>query len=632
MPNISGIITNGTRLKNPDEILKKFKVVHAINGLSYIQKELKTQTCVICNTLTGILKATLEQPAIDPKGNTFLFLEGEIYNSKEVRAYLNISNEMSLCDLLLFLFMKKGTEFVKYLNGEFNIVIYQKREQKLIIFTDHLSSKPFYYLEQRNSLLFGSEKKSILATTEKSPTIDPVGLLQMFVHGHNLDGRTFIKDLKCIPPASYLEYCQGQLIFKRYSSLIRFSAPKSLPSLDSLIEQWCEEIKRATSRRLEDKRRILLNLSGGYDSRVIACAIPRNFRPIFSRTRGKRESQELIYAAKIARRLGFKHFREEPSVKSLSELLYKIVWRTECEVNFIGCLSIDNHSIMKKHGDFLMGGVLGGIIKGYNYPRLFLPYCRRKFIESVYQWHLKKSEGYLKEIFNHEFISQHLAKLKNAFLKSFASLESDTNKQLYEIWSLYEYQIRGQVRTGAVDNYLFEHIRPLLDREHLEFVLKLPDWLRFGQVLYQAMIHKLGPEIRDIPIANTNLRVRNSVFKNYINTIISLGKKSYIKVFRKFGKHSKIEYKPSGDPNRPLLVRNETNLKHIIKHFVQSNSFDDSILNKRGVLKVVDRYYRGIDNNPQIICLLATFAIGIPYFITSSPTSCPTEAEPLFRN
>jgi len=632
MPNLSGIISHNAKLKHPDELLKKMKAVNSVDGLNYTHKELCTQGFVICNTLTGILKATLDQPGKDPEGNMFLFLEGEIFNLKEVMAHLGISQEITICDMLLLLYLKEGREFSNHLNGEFSIVIYNKYDQRLIIFTDHLSSKPIYYLEEGNSLLFGSEKKSILAIAENSVTIDPVGLLQMFVHTHNLGGRTFIKNLKCIPPASYLEWVKGKVVIRRYASLMRFNVPKSLPSSNLLVEQWGEEINQATLRRLEGKNRILLNLSGGYDSRVIACSIPRSFRPIDSRTRGRSESPELIYASEIARRLDFRHYREKPFVSSLSELLYKIVWRTECEVNFISCLSIDNHSTMKKHGDFLMGGVLGGIIKGYNYMRLFLPYDREKFIASLFQWHLKKSSRYLGTVFTNEFLSKYLDQLKENFLLSFESLESETNKQLYEIWSLYEYQTRGQLSTGAVDNYLFEHIRPLVDKEHLKFVLELPDWLRFGQVLYQELIHMLGPEIRDIPIANTNLKVRNSAFKNYINAFMALGKKGYIKALRKFGKSSQIEYKPAGNPNRPLLVRNETRLKRIITDFVHSNAFDDSILNKKGILKILNCYYSGIDHDPQIICLLATFAIGIPYFVTNTLTRCPVEAEPLRRN
>ena len=65
MPNISGIITNGKTIENPDEILSKYRNVHAVGGVGFIHREFKTHNCVICNTLTGILKTTLDQPASD---------------------------------------------------------------------------------------------------------------------------------------------------------------------------------------------------------------------------------------------------------------------------------------------------------------------------------------------------------------------------------------------------------------------------------------------------------------------------------------------------------------------------------------------------------------------------------------
>lgn len=631
MPNISGIVNGRKNIANPDEILSRFRNVHSLNGFNFIHRSFKSNHCVINNTLTGIINTNIDQPVIDPTNNVTLFLEGEIYNANELLSNLNCKRNLSHCDILLVLFLKYGNDFVSFLNGEYNIVIYHKESRQLSIFNDHLSSKPLYYMEKGGNLFFGSEKKSILSITTKHSAIDPVGILQLFVHGYNLNERTLIKGLKRLPPASFLNYKNENLTIKRYP-LMRFNLSKSQQKEEELVEQWCDELKRATFRRLKGKKRVLLNLSGGYDSRILACAIPRSFRPLSARTRGHIKSQEVIYATEIAKRLNFEHFREEPNEVSPSEFLNKIVWRTECESNFINCLSIMGHPVMKRQADFQIGGVLGGIIKGYNYPYLFLPYKRRDFIDMIFGLHLNKCKSVLDDIFNREFLSKHIDDLKDAFLCSFDTFNSDTNKQLYEIWSLYEYQIRGQLSTGAVDNYQFEHIRPLLDKDHLSFVLKLSNRLRFGQVLYQAVIYKLGPEIRDIPVVNTNLRVRNSVLKNNFNTLITLGKKSYLKTLRKFGKNSRFEYKPAGNPNRTLLVKNDIKLKQIIEGFVKSNSFDDSILNRKGIINFLDKFYQGKIDYPQTVCLLATLASGIPYFITKNPTICPIEAEPLSGN
>jgi hypothetical protein len=558
-------------------------------------------------------------------------LEGEIYNAKEVMAYFGIPKEISLCDMLLTLFIKRGSNFVTLLNGEFNIVIFQKDKKKLTILNDHLSSKPMYYLEKDRSFFFGSEKKSILAVSENSSIIDPLGLLEIFAFSHNLRGRTFIKGIKRLPPSSELIYKNGRITIHKYPSL-KFWASKSVPKIDLLIEGWCEQIKQATEPRLKDKKRILINLSGGLDSRALALAIPRNFRPIFARTKGFQNSREVLYATEIARRLDFGHYSEDPGQVLFSDILPKVVWRTECAISFVGCLSMENHIQMKEYADFQIGGAYGNTSAGSAIlPDMFLPSNRKKFINRIYQRIMSHSAETLHELFNREFLYKLLPFLKNSFFNSFEGLDANTNIKLFEIWNVLEMQPQRTLSSSPADSYLFEHIRPFIDKNYLNFVMKIPTWLRFGPVLYHTMISRLGPEISDIPYANTNLKIRSTVLGNIFNKNIELGLKVYKKILGNARLPSKLKYVSAGQEGTPELIRKDKKFRSIIEDFVISPSFDPSIFNAQGIMNILDKHYRQNIDCTLPLCLLATFAVGLPYFITNRPSLCPPEAEPLLQ-
>ena len=363
MPGLAGLVSRSLPLRDPDQTLETLKQVGMISGVTYLYRPFHSDHAVILNTLTGLLSPSPNQPASDPTGNVFMFLEGEIFNLQELKNYSDRNGDSSPCDILLSLYLKRGNDFINLVNGEFNIVIYQKTEERLLIFTDHIASKPMYFMEQDDSLLFGSEKKFILSLLNNSPTIDPVGLLQIVAHRFNLDDRTFLNGVKRLLPGTRLTYQQGKLDVTRYQ-VLTFNVPERRPCIDELVDEWGDRLKEATRLRLQGKERIVLFLSAGLDSRAIACAMPRDFRPISSRTRGVDGSLQATLAGEIADRLGFDHYQEDPQGTSYAGIIPKIAWRTECETHFMNGLSMSNHAAIKLQGDFIAGGWLGDASSG----------------------------------------------------------------------------------------------------------------------------------------------------------------------------------------------------------------------------------------------------------------------------
>jgi asparagine synthase (glutamine-hydrolysing) len=473
--------------------------------------------------------------------------------------------------------------------------------------------------------VFGSEKKSILAVVERAPALDPVGLLQMFALRHNLGARTFVEGLLFLTPDSWLEYADGRLDVRRAPRLT-FHVPVGLRRPATLADEWAEHLRRATVQRLQGKERVVLSLSGGLDSRALACAIPRDWRPFTARTQGRADSLEVRYARDIARRLGLRHVHEDPEALPLSTVLPKVVWRTEGAIPFINAATMGRHAGVKQHGDFLMAGQLGGPLSGGRlYPFMFRPRSRRQFLDAVYRWYRPGPPGTLTQLFNADFLRTQEPAVYQSFLDSFQAIDADSNPQAFELWDLYERQVRLSLCAAPVDTFLFEHVRPFLDRQHIDFVLSLPAWLRYGQTLYQTMIYRLGPEVRDVPNANNNARLARTVGGGMLQRAGLLTRKA---ARRWFGGP-----RPRPGSDDPIDVtgqsRQDAGLRRLLEEFVSRPGFDDAVFNRAGIQAMLNAHYRAEVDYSRPLCLLATMAVAGDYFLARRPTVCPPEAEPL---
>lgn len=627
MPGLAGVIRRDMPLHDPRRLLDMFRNVGLVDGVSYQYKSFCSDRAAILNTLTGLLK-TADQPSIDPNGNIFLFLEGEVFNLDEIRLIAGCRPRATQCESLLALYLRRGDRFIESVNGECNIAIYDRAAGRLDLFCDHIASMPMYYMEQAGCLLFGSEKKFILSALEQPPGLEPLGLLQIVAHRHNLDELTFLKGVKRMMPGTQLTYHQGRLRLQ-FRELLAPQIRQLRSGVDDLRQEWAEQLGTAARLRVRGRERIFISLSGGLDSRAVACALPRELRPIWSRTRGSAASSEVTIAGEIAELLNFKHIQEDPLEIPHSSIIAKIAWRTECETPYVNALSIANHAALKNRCHFFTGGWLGDASSGAHIPAgALLGTSYRKFIERAYQRHLAATAESLSKLFNEEFLQRMLPELEEAFHASFPDRYGFTNVQNYEMWDIYQRQRRQTTSSMPVDSYLFEKIRPFYDKDYLNFVMSLPTSLRFGQTLYQSMIRRIGPEIRDVPSANNGLRLRGSILGNLGNKAATLAYRACTRRIRKIRPRYRNHIERCAPENFGAAIRGDAALRVLIERFMSSGDFDSSMFNRNGIRRMLADHYQGVSDNSYLLGHVATFSAGLPYFLNKT-LRCPEAAQPL---
>ena len=624
MPGLAGIVTSAP-LRSARRTLEALKTAALVTGVDYQYRTYSHSQAAILNILTGLLPETHHQPAVDGSGYRRLFLEGEIFNLGEVRSRTGCSGTTTACDALLALYSKLGHGFTSCLNGEFNIVVHDQLENRIDIFSDHLASYPMYYMERPGCFLFGSEKKFILALLDSSPALDPLGVLQLVAHRHNLGERTILAGIGRMMPNAQVTCRPGRSLRVRRREP---ATPETVGGRTAdLREEWIQKLNEATRRRLAGKSRVILSLSGGLDSRAAACAIRQQYEPVWSRTRGVQGAPETEVAAAVADRLGFKHIREDPADVSLSSLVPMIAWRTECETSFLNALSIGHHPLLWHHFDFIAGGWLGDVSSGAHIgPDMLLPMERSTFIERVYARCMQPAGPMLARVFTQAFLRKALPRLRDAFTESFSGLEKLPNVRAYETWDFNERQRRQTTSSMPIDSYLFEKIRPFYDRDYLKFTMALPLRLRFGQTLYQSVIYEMAPELRDVVSANNNRRLRKTVAGNLGVKVATLCRRRMHARRGRTAAGAAAVAAPVENPGEAM--RRDPEFQRLIRRFLRSDHCNDEFFDRAAIGSMLKEHCSGLADHSYLLGHVATFAAGLPYLVQPA-VRCPPEAEPL---
>ncbi|MBP2033559.1 asparagine synthase (glutamine-hydrolyzing) [Clostridium algifaecis] len=205
---------------------------------------------------------------------------GELYNTENLRKSLLDAgysfNSYSDTEVLLTSYIHWGIECLKHINGIYAFAIWNENEESLFMARDPLGVKPLFYTIKDDSIIFGSEIKTLLAHPYVEPIVTREGLTEVFALGpaRSLGGGVF-KDIHEIAPANYL-------LYSRYGVKLReYWKPQCKVHTEN-IDETCEHVKfllvDAIKRQLVADVPVCTLLSGGLDSSVISTVAASEFK------------------------------------------------------------------------------------------------------------------------------------------------------------------------------------------------------------------------------------------------------------------------------------------------------------------------------------------------------------------
>ena len=218
-------------------------VIH--NGYVFIHNLLH-----ICGDLTP-------QPFID--NNIVILYNGEIYNYQDFGSYK--SDGQCLIDL----YKKYGREFIKKLDGEFGIVLFDFNKNEIIISSDIFATKPIWYYKKNDKILISTFDQHLCEILEikqyQNKNIDTPKQINNWKNENNL-----IKNI----PNQFITLNLKTLNLEEKQTIYNFDLNQHKKTYDD----WFLLLKTYSEKSLQNiNQNISISLSSGYDSGCIHCAL-----------------------------------------------------------------------------------------------------------------------------------------------------------------------------------------------------------------------------------------------------------------------------------------------------------------------------------------------------------------------
>ncbi len=266
------------------------------------------------------------QPARHLEGSLWGCFFGDLYNADVLRRQVGEAAGVgeSLADLILSLYRLQGMDFVRGLDGQFVLAIWDGERGCLTLANDRFGLYPLYYAHYDGKLLFAPEVKGILADSSFEKQLNLTALAEFMRFQRLLGDKTFFEGITLLPYGSLLQFEPGTDILhvEHYWDFDQTPAWPAGADFDEAVAETGRLLRRAVNVRADGGLRVGVYLSGGLDSRTVLGFIDRRHFPVTTITYGVPGCRDAIYAERIARRVGSDHhFFPQPDGRWLVDLV-----------------------------------------------------------------------------------------------------------------------------------------------------------------------------------------------------------------------------------------------------------------------------------------------------------------------
>jgi len=326
------------------------------------------------------LSSRSDQPLVSHDKSCFIVFNGEIYNYKEIKKDLNSWRYQTNSDteVILAAYSKWGIGCFERFIGQFSIVIFDQKNNKLVISRDRMGEKPLYYHINEQGLFFSSEIKGLLPFLNQPPSLNNTAFHDYLHYQYIPEPDSIISGIHKIEPGTTTLYD----VFSLKKTVINFWTWKKPELFDRNIK--ISDIEKALEKSINyslvSDVPIAIGLSGGLDSAAIAHYAKNAGCNIVSFTvgyEGRPTFDEREGAAFIAKHIGIKNYSVEISPND-----FIVNFDTFCNAMAepIADAAGYGHFIVPKtisdHGYKVMLAGIGGdeLFWGYEWTRLATAY------------------------------------------------------------------------------------------------------------------------------------------------------------------------------------------------------------------------------------------------------------------
>ena len=436
-----------------------------------------------------------------PDGRYSLILFGQFFEKE-------YASSQKPAELLLTQFLQGGKKKLLDLNGEYLILLWDRIEKSIWVTNDRLGIKSFYYFSNLEHFLFATELKSLAGISEVSRELDPEALIELLALGHFQSPRSLLKDIPALAPASELTWKNGRLEISTYWSMA-YQQDSALQNDSRAVESYYEVLKQALELRVAKRNRIGILLSGGLDSRAIA-GILQELRPnesFLSWTTGHGHDHDCRYGKKIARAIRSTHQEINIPETFLQDFGPDYVWDLDGEVAIDGCHRAILVNSIQDQTDVVLNGFLGDVLAGTNLlEKTRNAHDFNEIADIGFQYYLEGlSEAALQKFLKPSVYAHGGAALKESFRGLLRTSKAENLRDQLGALTL-KYHLQGDSRAQyQLLSQSFHVVSPFIDKQVIDFILRLPIEQRVARKAYIQMICRYFPKLAKVPRAGDGL-------------------------------------------------------------------------------------------------------------------------------
>lgn len=281
MCGIAGIVSLDGQLEDSDR-----KTVRAMTGVLRHRGPDSTDffdsyLCSCGNTRLKIidLSDNAMLPISNEDGSIVLCYNGEVTNFRQLRRKYNLDDKhrfrsSSDSEVLVHLYEELGLDFVLELNGMFAFFLFDAKKRMAYLVRDFFGLRPAFYMVANGKFYFASELKSFFEIPGFEPTPDLQALYHFFTLAYIPGEMTPYEQVRELRAGCMVELDLAKLSFFEtcYYSLDR----RPFEGIDEIqaVDKVRELLEKSVERNMIADTPVGINLSGGVDSSAIAALLP----------------------------------------------------------------------------------------------------------------------------------------------------------------------------------------------------------------------------------------------------------------------------------------------------------------------------------------------------------------------
>ncbi|MFN0201519.1 MAG: asparagine synthase (glutamine-hydrolyzing) [Bacteroidia bacterium] len=488
------------------------------------------------------LSEAANQPFIDHSGRYQVIFNGEMYNFQEVKDKLPDYPYRTNGDteVLLAAYEKWGKDCLQYFNGMFAFALWDTQTQELWVVRDRLGIKPFYYYLDNQYFIFASEIRAILASDLVTKQLNATALMDYLTYYSVNAPQTLIQNIVQLMPGEYAVYQNGKLQKTTYWKIENNYVGKIEPN-ETQIKQKVKDLMQASiQRRMVSDVPLGAFLSGGIDSSaVVALMAEGSSQPVntFSIVFNEKDYDESDYSNLIAKKYNTKH---TPLLLRPTDFLKELPAALNAMDNPSGD-GINTYVVSKatkQAGVTVALSGLGGdeLFAGYPVFQQWHKLAKYRSLWGLPQF-LRKGVGVMAAALKNDRQSARLAELISVKNANFANVYPTFRKlmvaeelaqltkglpidynSVYELLAeretaLEKLPLLSQVSVGELLSYTLNVLikdtdqmsmasalevrEPFFDYELVQYVMQIPDAIKFPKYSKSLLVEALSPRLPD---------------------------------------------------------------------------------------------------------------------------------------